>query len=172
MGLLGALSKTQSIEQRQEVRVERDTEKILSEVIEEVLPDGELIFPDAFWPQGFDSRKPSAFKGVNVTGKPLRLGHALLTQQEVLSDDGRVIVCSSRAEAEFLVHAARPNIYVIRVPTDKFVLEKTVRSYHRYLDELERQFLQKFAERTLNHTEAETLTHRAIQTLSPFTSSA
>ena len=61
-----------------------------------------------------------------------------------------------------------PDTYVIRVPRDKFVLEKTVVSYQRYLADLEKQFLRKFAERTLNHTEAETLTRQAMQSASLF----
>jgi type I restriction enzyme M protein len=149
-------------------RVERDTGKILSEVIGEILPDGARNFPDAFWPQGFNERKPNAFKEVNVTGKRLRLGHAMLMQQEVVDQDGQVIMCSSRAEAEFLIYVAKPDNYIVRLPTDKFVIEKTVASYLRYLDDLEKQFLRKFAERTLNHAEAETLTRRALETISPF----
>ena len=149
-------------------RLERDTGKILSEVIEEILPDGARNFPDAFWPQGFNERKPNAFKEVNVTGKRLRLGHAMLMQQEVVDQDGQVIMCPSRAEAEFLIYVAKPDNYIVRLPTDKFVVEKTVASYLRYLDDLEKQFLRKFAERTLNHAEAETLTRRAFETVSPF----
>ena len=149
-------------------RFERDTGKILSEVIEEVLPDGVRNFPDAFWPQGFNERKPNAFKEINVTGKRLRLGHAMLMQQEVIDQDGQIITSPSRAEAEFLIHASRPDVYVIRLPADKFTIEKTVASYLRYLDDLEKQFLRKFAERTLSHAEAETLTRRALETLSPF----
>jgi hypothetical protein len=164
------LSKTELIEQRQKARVKRDTEKILGEVIEDVLPDGAPSFPEAFWPKGFDTRKVNAFKEVNLTGKHLRLGHAMLTQQEVVSEDGQVIVCSSHPEAEFLVYAARPDVYVVRAPKDKFVLEKTVTAYQRYLANLEKQFLHKFAERTLDHAEAEALTRRAMQTLSPFAS--
>jgi hypothetical protein len=149
-------------------RVERNTEKILSEVIDEVLPDGARHFPEAFWPQGFDARNRDAFKEINVTGKPFRLGHAMLTQQEVVDADAQVIVCPSRAEAEFLIHAVEPHHFVLRIPKDKFVLEKTTAAYLRYLADLEKQFLRKFGERTLNHAEAETLTRRALETLSPF----
>jgi hypothetical protein len=149
-------------------RVERDTGKILSEVIEEVLPDGLRIFPDAFWPQGFDERIPNTFKEVNVTGKPLRLGHAMLMQQEVIDRDGQVIMCPSRAEAEFLIYAAKPHCYVLRLPADKFVVEKTVASYLRYLEDIEKRFLRKFGERTLNHAEAEALTRQSLEILSPF----
>ena len=77
-------------------------------------------------------------------------------------------MCPSRAEADHLIYAAKPDVYVLRVPTDKFALEKTVAAYERYRDEQETRFLRKFAERTLNHAEAETLTHRAMETLSPF----
>jgi len=149
-------------------RVERDTGKILAEVVEEILPDGARHFPEAFWPQGFNERKPNAFKEVNVTGKRLRLGHAMLMQQEIVDQDGQVITCPSRAEAEFLIFAAKPDSYIVRLPADKFIVEKTVASYLRYLDGLEKQFLRKFGERTLNHAEAETLTRRALETLSPF----
>ena len=89
-------------------------------------------------------------------------------QQEVVDQDEQVIMCPSRAEAEFLIYAAKPDYYVLRVPADKFIVEKTVASYLRYLDDLEKQFLRKFGERTLNHAEAETLTRRALETLSPF----
>jgi len=149
-------------------RLERDTGIILSEVIGEVLPDGARHFPEAFWPQGFNERKPNAFKEINVTGKRLRLGHAMLMQQDVIDQDGQVISCPSRAEAEFLIYAARPDVYLVRLPAEKFTIEKTVASYLRYLDDLEKQFLRKFAERTLNHAEAETLTRRALEMLSPF----
>jgi type I restriction-modification system DNA methylase subunit len=152
-------------------RLERDTGKILSEVIQEILPDGARNFPEAFWPQGFNERKPNAFKEVNVTGKRLRLGHAMLMQQEVVDQDGQTISCPSRAEAEFLIYAARPDTYIVRMPADKFVIEKTVASYVRYLANLEKQFLRKIGERTLNHAEAETMTRRALETLSPFSTS-
>ena len=62
--------------------------QILTEVIGEILPDGAPRFPEAFWPQGFNGRKPDAFKEINVTGKRLRLGHAMLTQQEVVDHGG------------------------------------------------------------------------------------
>jgi len=149
-------------------RLERDTGKVMAEVIEEILPDGARNFPDAFWPQGFNERKPNVFKEVNVTGTRLRLGHAMLTQQEIIDQDGQVIMCPSRAEAEFLIYAAKPDNYIVRLPADRFVIEKAVTSYLRYLDDLEKQFLRKFGERTLNHAEAETLTRRALETLSPF----
>jgi len=151
-------------------RGELDTEKILTEVIEEILPDGMPDFPGAFWPQGFSERKPGAFKEVNVTGKSLRLGHAMLMQQDLVDQDGQVITCASRAEAEFVMYAARPDSYIVRLPADKFVIEKTVSSYGRYCGELENQFLRKFGERTLNHAEAATLTHRAMEKLSTFAS--
>ena len=92
----------------------------------------------------------------------------MLMQQELVDTDGRVIMCSSRAEAEFLMYAAKPDYYVLRVPTDRFVIEKTVAAYDRYRSEVEAQFLRKFGERTLNHTEAETLTQRAMERLSTF----
>lgn len=92
----------------------------------------------------------------------------MLMQQEVVDQDGQVISCPSRAEAEFLIYAAKPNACIVRLPTDKFVVEKAVTSYLCYLEDLERQFLRKFGERTLNHAEAETLTRRALETLSPF----
>ena len=92
----------------------------------------------------------------------------MLMQQEVIDQDGQIITCPSRAEAEFLIYAARPDAYIVRLPADKFVVEKTVAFYLRYLDDLEKQFLKKFGECTLNHTEAETLTRRALETLSPF----
>jgi type I restriction-modification system DNA methylase subunit len=161
--LLAERRKTQA-----KSRLERDAEKMQAEVIEEILPDGARNFPEAFWPQGFNERKPNAFKEVNVTGKPLHLGHAMLMQQEVVDTDGQVIMCPSRAEAEFLVYAAKPNYYVLRVPADRFVIEKTVAAYDRYRSEVEAQFLRKFGERTLNHTEAETLTQRAMERLSTF----
>jgi hypothetical protein len=151
-------------------RRECDTEGILTEVLEEILPDGARYFPEAFWPQGFNEREIAAFKEVNVTGKRLRLGHAMLMQQEVVDEDGQVISCPSRAEAEFLIYAARPDAYIVRLPADKYVVEKTVASYMRYRVELERQFLRTFGERTLNHAEAETLTHRAMETLSNYAS--
>ena len=152
------LSMAEQRKTKAKSRLERDTGKVLAEVIEEILPDGARNFPDAFWPQGFNERKPNAFKEVNVTGKRFRLGHALLMQQEVVDQDGQVIMCPSRAEAEFLIYAAKPDNYIVRLPTDRFVIEKTVASYLRYLNDLEKQFLRKFGERTLNHAEAETLT--------------
>ena len=162
------LSMAEQRKTKAKSRLERDTGKVLAEVIEEILPDGARNFPDAFWPQGFNERKPNAFKEVNVTGKRLRLGHALLMQQEVVDQDGQVIMCPSRAEAEFLIYAAKPDNYIVRLPTDRFVIEKTVTSYLRYLNDLEKQFLREFGERTLNHAEAETLTRRVLETLSPF----
>ena len=48
------------------------------------------------------------------------------------------------------MYAAKPDYYVLRVPADKFVIEKTVAAYERYLGEQEAQFLRKFGERTLN----------------------
>jgi len=171
-GLVQLIAERRKIAQMRALRVagraERDTEKMLAEVIEEVLPDVARNFPEAFWPQGFDGRKPNTFKEINVTGKPLHLGHAMLMQQELVDTDGQVIMCPSRAEAEFLMYAAKPDYYVLRVPTDKFVIEKTVAAYEHYRGEQEAQFLRKFGERTLNHTEAETLTQRAMETLSTF----
>jgi hypothetical protein len=76
-------------------------------------------------------------------------------------DGLRLCARRSRAEAEFLIYAARPNARIVRLPTDTFAIEKTVVSYLRYLDDLEKRFLRKFCERTLNHAEAETLTRRA-----------
>lgn len=153
-------------------RVERNTEKILSEVIEEILPEGGKKFPEAFWPQGFDGRNRDAFKEINVTGKPFQLGHAMLMQQEVVDQDGQTISCPSRAEAEFLIHAVEPHHFVLRIPKDKFVIEKTVAAYLRYRNDLEKQFLRKIGERTLNHAEAETLTRHALETISPFSISS
>ncbi|HZL14190.1 MAG TPA: hypothetical protein VFC85_08610, partial [Verrucomicrobiae bacterium] len=162
------LSMAEQRKTKAKSRLERDTGKVLTEVIEGIVPDGARNFPDAFWPQGFNERKPNAFREVNVTGKHLRLGHAMLMQQEVVDQDGQVIMCPSRTEAEFLIYAAKPDSYIVRLPTDRFVIEKTVTSYLRYLEDLEKQFLRKFGERTLNHAEAETLTRRALETLSSF----
>jgi hypothetical protein len=45
-----------------------------------------------------------------MTGKRLQLGNTMLMQQEVVDQDGRVITCPSRAEADFLIYAAKPDI--------------------------------------------------------------
>ncbi|MBI4712650.1 MAG: hypothetical protein HY762_05035 [Planctomycetes bacterium] len=100
------------------------------------------------------------FKEVSVPKEPLKLGRhlPLYRQQEVITDEGFCYKAKSEAEGKFIVYSQKPNEYIIKVPDDKVVIEKSVLEYERYLDGLKNKLYGAFANRVLDTKLADSLT--------------
>ncbi|MBF0538325.1 MAG: N-6 DNA methylase [Nitrospirae bacterium] len=140
---------------------ERDVENLKEQIVQEVIPNGLRRFPEGF----IDQRDLKGAREIPVDKGPLMLGSYFMGQQEVVSEGGFRYVAASLHEARFIVHAHRPDSFVIRIPIAPDVIIRAVDDYERYLKDLKARFFEAFFGRTHDHTQSETLVHRVFEEL-------
>lgn len=140
-------------------KTEKDVEKLMEQVINEVLPNGSRKFPEEF----IDNRYLKDAKEISIPSEPLKLGKFFFGRQEVLSESGFKYEAASVAEAKFIIFSQKPNCYIVKLPEDKIRLKKAVDEYERYIDGLKDELFQTFFTRTHDHKLADTLVIRVME---------
>ena len=140
-------------------KTEKDVEKLMEQVISEVIPDGMRKFPEEF----IDSRYLKDAKEISIPNEPLKLGRFFFGRQEILSESGFKYEAASVAEAKFIIFSQKPNCHILKVPEDKIRLKKAVDEYERYIEGLKDELFQTLFTRTHDHKLADTLVIRVME---------
>lgn len=140
-------------------KTEKDIEKLMEQVVSEVVPNGLRKFPEEF----IDSRYLKEAKEISVPDEPLKLGKFFFGRQEVLSEGGFKYEASSIAVAKFIMYSQKPNCYIVKIPKDKVSLKKAVAEYKKYIEGLKDNLFEEFVTRTHDHKLADMLAARVIE---------
>ena len=112
-------------------KMEYSFDLVKNQVEDEILPDGLRIFPDSFI---FERIK---FKEIPISGKPMRISNHFFGRYEIIDEDGKKIYdAKGMDEANYIVCAYMPNVYIIKVPVNEKVIIKTITSYEKYIREI------------------------------------
>lgn len=139
-------------------KTQKDVEKVVVEVVNEVIPDGLRPFPEEF----IDSRYLKDAKEISVPNEALKLGFYFMGLQDVITEGGFKYQASSIEEAKFIIYSQRPNSYIAKLPKDKIRIMKAVDEYARYLKGLKDKLFEAFFTRTYDHKLADTLAARVM----------
>ncbi|MCR4293798.1 MAG: N-6 DNA methylase [Candidatus Kuenenia sp.] len=139
-------------------KTEKDVEKLMEQIINEVIPSGSRKFPEEF----IDNRYLKDAKEISIPNEPLKLGKFFFGRQEVLSESGFKYETKSVAEAKFIIYSQIPNCYIVKLPEDKIRLKKAVDEYERYIEGIKNELFQAFFTRTHDHKLADTLVERVM----------
>ncbi len=140
-------------------KTEKDIEKLMEQVISEVIPDGMRKFPEEF----IDSRYLKEAKEISVPDEPLKLGKFFFGRQELLLEGGLKYEAASIAEAKFIMYSQKPNGYLIKIPEDNVCVKKAIDAYERYIEGIKTELFQAFFARTHDHKLADTLAIRVME---------
>jgi hypothetical protein len=139
----------------------RDIARMTEQVRDDLVKEGIKKFPDDFLNK---KPKPQDCISVAVPDTPLKLGHFFMGQQEIVAE-GFSYQAPSLVTAKYIIYASKANEYTVCLPNDEVVITKAVTDYERYLKELFQKLNQELLNRTFDHRQAETLSHRIFQEL-------
>ncbi len=139
----------------------RDIARMTEQVRDDLVKEGIKKFPDDFLNK---KPKPQDCISVAVPDMPLKLGHFFMGQQEIVAE-GFSYQAPSLVTAKYIIYARKANEYTVCLPNDEIVVTKAVTDYERYLKELFQKLNQELLNRTFDHRQAETLSHRIFQEL-------
>ena len=140
-------------------KTEKDVEKLVEQVINEVIPNGHRKFPEEF----IDNRYLKDAKEISIPNEPLKLGRFFFGRQEILAESGFKCEAASVAEAKFIILSQKPNCYIIKLPEDKIRLKNAIDEWERYIEGLKDELFQTFFTRTHDHKLADTLVSRVME---------
>lgn len=66
-----------------------------------------------------------------LTNEPLKLGSYFIGQQEVVSESGFKYDTTNLQKAKFIIHAQKPNSFLIKIPKQAFVVIRAINHYER-----------------------------------------
>jgi len=141
------------------VKTQRDVEKLIEQVKEEVIPEGFKKFPENF----VDSRHIRDGKEISIPSEPLKLGHFFMGQQEVITEQGFKYIASSEDEAKFIIYSQKPDVFVVKIPKEPLIIQKAISDYEHYLKEIREKLYNAFFTRTSDYKLSETLTARVME---------
>ena len=147
--------------QRNKSKTVQDVTKLTEQVRDELLQSGIKKFPDDFLTSKL---KPQDCANVSVPGVQLRLGHYFMGQQEV-AGDGFNYTAHSLEAAKYIIYAHKSNEYIACLPNDDIIVTKAVTEYEQYLKELFKKLNTEILNRTFDHKQAESISHRIFQEL-------
>ena len=139
-------------------KTQKDVEKLVEQVANEVIPNGIRNFPEEF----IDSRYIKKAKEIPVPNKPLKFGSYFMGIQELVSEDGFKYEAPTLEEGKFILFSQKPDSYIIKIPKEKSIVAKAVLDYERHIQKLKDELFQEFFTRTHDHKLSDTLTARVM----------
>jgi type I restriction enzyme M protein len=140
-------------------RKEQDWGKLKEEIIEEILPNVAIKFPDGFvkdWPK-------VDFKEISVPAGVLKLGESFFDRQQICDEEGTHLMdVGSEIEGKFIVYAKKKDEFVVKIPNRLTVIGKAVKDYEIYLKELKQKLYKAFMEKCGDHNLSENLTREVF----------
>jgi len=137
-----------------------ESDDLINRVINELLPNEVKKFPDDF----LDSKEKIKFREINVPGTILQLDP--YSRDTVVSPKGYFrYKAKNPPEALYIVYSNRVGKKTIEIPEENIIIFKAVKTYEKYIRNLEMEIFKKFLELTYDEFESETLTKKALEKL-------
>lgn len=154
-----ALGQMRGKARKTKARGTRAEKKAAEEVLEEILPEGPLRFPEEF----FSGAASNGIKtAVDLPEAPLTVDSTPLFSRVYTADGSYKRDVKSSAEGKFLLYAQRSGHHTAGVPTQTVEVTRTVANYEKYLRELRKQLYDAYYRRTLDTRTAARLTQAAF----------
>lgn len=139
---------------------ESDDEEILKLILEEIAPEGRKQFPDDF----LDNKNCTDFYEVPLPGTQLQL--APLSKTIITSPKGYFrYMAKNPPAAKYILYAHVIGVKKVKISRDNLALFKTVKTYEKYCDELQRRAFELFLEFTNDEDKSEKLTREVTARL-------
>jgi hypothetical protein len=128
------------------------------EIIEEILPNGVIKFPD-----GFIKRWPKICKEISVPAGVLKLGESFFDRQQICDEEGAHLMdVGSKIEGKFIVYAKKKDEFIVKIPDSLETIGKAVQDYEFHLKELKKKLYTAFMEKCGDHNLSENLTREVF----------
>lgn len=136
--------------------------RVNEQVLQDILPNGPLIFPDDFWsPQA----RKGTFHELVLPPQPLvHKGH-LWGKEELQTEGGEQVFVKSKFELQYVLFAQAAGQKIVRIPEAPVEISRTVNNYKQYLRDLREQLSRAYFTRTLDQVAAERFTNEVWQRL-------
>jgi hypothetical protein len=139
-------------------RKEQDIGKLKEEVIEEVLPNGVVRFPEGF------VKGRVSYREIGVAAGEVRLGTSFFEKQEIVDGEGRYLTeVGSEEEGKFIVYAKKKDEFVVKIPESGVVVKKAVQDYEISVREVQEALYKAFMEKSGNHNLSENLARQVCE---------
>lgn len=159
-GLLNQSFPTTFVPSPTEEKITHQQADLISQVINEILPDGTKKFPDDF----LDCKEKIKFQEITVPGTILQLDK--YSRETVVSPKGYFrYKAKNPPKALYIIYSNRLGQRSIKIPNDNLIVFKAVKSYEKYVSDLESKFFERLLELTYDETKAENLTREILQKL-------
>jgi len=141
-------------------RIVQDLEKLKDEIVEEVLPDGTIRFPEGFvkgWPK-------IQCDEIGVPAGKLKLGESFFDKQEICDEEGKHFMeVATEERAKFIVYAKKKDELVIKIPESSVAIKKAVQGYEFYVKELKDKLYTAFMDKCGDHSLSENVTRQVFE---------
>jgi len=141
-------------------RIALDHAQLREQIIEEILPDGPIRFPEGFikgWPR-------LECEEISIPAAELKLGETGICVQEICDAEGEhVMEVNSEEKGKFIIYAKKKDEVVIKVPKKHILIKKAVQEYEIYLRELKDKLFTSLMEKCGDHTVSENMTRQIFE---------
>ncbi|MCU0614350.1 MAG: SAM-dependent methyltransferase [Desulfobacterales bacterium] len=145
---------------KKKVRVERDVDKLCTEVAEEIFSGGMSRFPDAF----VKNWGCIEFEEIAIPSKIIKLGESFFGKQEICDNDGTPLFEVSTIEkGKYLIYAKKKDEHIVKVPLKQKEIVKAIQDYEDYLVNLKSKFIHAFIDQCGDRILAENLTRKVYE---------
>ncbi len=145
-----------------QAKAQRSIDKVIQEVIKEVLPNGLKKFPDEFLDAPL---KPEEFENISIPKEPLSLGSLFLGTQEILTGSGSIYTARNSHAAKYIIYSQKTDTFTVSLPKDDIVVAKAMSSYELYLRKIKEELYKDFSRHTLDPGLSERLAQQALKEL-------
>ncbi|MCM8768082.1 MAG: winged helix-turn-helix domain-containing protein [Candidatus Omnitrophica bacterium] len=159
-GLLNKPFPNTFIQQKpSEIELTQEQSDLVSQAINELLADGIKKFPEDFL-----DCKETRFQEITVPGTILQLDRYY--KDTIVSPKGYFrYKAKNPSEALYILYSNHLGQKTIKIPADNLIVFKTVKSYEKYIRNLQSKLFEKFLELTSDETKSEVLTNNALEKL-------
>jgi hypothetical protein len=146
------MTLAQQRSQSRKARPQKAAQRVGDEVLDDLLPNGPLTFPDGFLS---DTAVSGGLREIPLPSQPLHLKGHFLGREELATTDGQVLHVANPHEARYVLYAQANGQTVARLPKIPVEVSRTVKDYEQYLRNLRQQLQQAYYQRTLDRKAAE-----------------
>lgn len=135
-------------------RPERAANRVADDVLHDLglLPDGPARFPDEFLSQ---AARVEGVREIPLPDGQLRYVGPHFGQEQLATEDGEILMLTSKFEMRYVLFAQAAGQEVARLPKQPVEIARTVNNYVQYLRDLRERLHATYFKRTLNQASAE-----------------
>jgi len=139
-------------------RPKQAANRVVGEVLQDLLPNGPARFPDDFFSP---AARAGDFREIPLPTAPLRYVGPHFGQEQLITEDGQMLTVANRFEVRYLLFAQAAGQKVARLPEKPVEISRTVNNYVQYLRDLRGRLHDAYFTRTLDQAAAERFVREA-----------